>query len=121
MDYPGHVIMPVKLASAIDLTKVIWQAAFKSDISKLRCFPGACIVYRRFVLSYEKISRPLTEMIRKDMYQDWDNQTEEQVAALEKLKDCLVKPPFLSLPMGYRPFMIDKEVSGYALGAVLLQ
>lgn len=84
-------------------------------------FLGACNVYRRFVEGYEKVSRPLTEILWKDAEMDWENPTADKVAAFEILKEIISSPPVMSLPKANRPLLFDTDASNYAIVTVFLQ
>ena len=119
--YLGHVITPGKLSVATKPTEAFAKAIFPTGLTQLRSFLGAANVYRRFIRNYAHVAKPLSSMLKKDLKIDWQSPTSAQLEAFETLKNQLVKPPILSLPMKGRPFMIDTDASGYQLGAALLQ
>ena len=121
VNYLGHVILPRKLAIAKESTKAIEEATFPRDLTQLRSFLGACNVYRRFIKGFAKIAHPLHQMLTKEGAPNWLNPTEKQRSAFDSLKEALVRPPVLALPVAGRPFMIDTDASAYQVGATLLQ
>lgn len=64
-----------KLAGAMEPTNGLRKAPFPPVLTKFRSFLADRIVYRLFVHAYLKIEIPLTEMLRKDKNQNWDNPT----------------------------------------------
>ena len=73
VEYLGHVITPGRLSVANDAkdTCAVREATFHGSITQLRGFIGACNVYRRFVKDYSKIASPLSDMLRKNVGNDW--------------------------------------------------
>lgn len=60
-------------------------------------------------------------MLKDRAEPDWAKLSAEQVASLEDLKSALLKKSVLEVLKRYRPFMVDTDVSKYAMGATLLQ
>lgn len=83
-------------------------------------FLGACNTYWRFIKGYEKTSRALSNILRKDCDPDWESPTDEKQHAFETLKVKHVSKSSLALPKANHPTMIDTDERRYAVGAVLL-
>ena len=64
------------------------------------------------------MSRPLTQLTKKDAQWHWGTNEEN---AFQSLKQCLVSTPILKQADETKPFIIRTDASSYALGAVLLQ
>ena len=81
---------------AVDLTKIkAMQGWPKPTNVKLLCaFLGLMGYYRKFVKDYEKISTPLTSLLKKDVFQ-WLDKT---FAIFDKLKVAMMMTPVLKLP-----------------------
>ena len=113
--------MPYPDAKAIEAVRV---STFPKHPTAMKSFLGACNVYRRFIKAFAKTSTPLTDMLKKDSGTEWGEDlepTKEQRHAYETLKEALISPPILALPVRGRPYMIDCDASAYAIGVVLLQ
>ena len=126
VEYLGFRIRPGTLGACRDASamKAIRDAKFPTTPTIMKSFLGACNVYRRFVKGFASVSTPLTDMLKKESGTEWGpdlEPTEEQREAFQRLKDALVRPPVLALPVRNRPYMIDCDASAYAIGVVLLQ
>lgn len=78
---------------------------------------GLAGYYRRFIKHYGVISRPLTELLKKDGFQ-WSNKAEE---AFNKLKAALTSTPVLALPNSLLIFIVETDACDYGIRAVLMQ
>ena len=74
--------------------------------------------YRRFIKDFSKISRPLTNILQKDIPFVFDDDCEE---AFEILKKALITSPIVQPPDWNLPFEIMCDASDYDVGAVLGQ
>lgn len=63
------------------------------------------------------ISRPLTKLLKKGNFK-WGEEAEE---AFQKLKEAMGAVPTLGLPNFNEPFILETDVCGVSIGAVLVQ
>ena len=85
---------------------------------ELQTFLGFCNYYRRFIKDYAVFSEPLTPMLKNENKFRW---TEQSKAMFYKLKDCLITPPILALPIADGQYILDTDASHNSIGAVLSQ
>ena len=81
-------------------------------------FHWSCWFYMRFIKDFSKISRPLTNLLQKDIPFVFDD---DCVEAFEILKKALITAPIVQPPDWNLPFEIMCDASDYAVGAVLGQ
>ncbi|GJV21609.1 reverse transcriptase domain-containing protein [Tanacetum coccineum] len=83
-----------------------------------RSFLGLAGYYRRFIVNFSKIAKPLTLLTQKNQKYEWGGKEEE---AFQTLKNNLCDAPILSLPDGIEDFVVYCDASNQALGCVLMQ
>jgi hypothetical protein len=81
----GHVISPEGIA--VDPGKVRNVLDWKppKSVHQVRSFLGLACYYRRFILNFFKISKPITELLKKDTKYVWSNNCDEAFQTLKKL------------------------------------
>ncbi|KAK1662136.1 hypothetical protein QYE76_050295, partial [Lolium multiflorum] len=109
----GHKIF--ERGIEVDRAKVeaIEKMPYPRDVKGIRSVLGHAGFYRRFIKDFSKISKPLTNLLQKDVPFVFDDDCKE---AFETLKKALVEPPDWNLP-----FEIMCDASDFAVGAVLGQ
>ncbi|MCP3666837.1 MAG: hypothetical protein GY696_30815, partial [Gammaproteobacteria bacterium] len=104
-----------------DLEKVLAVREFPVPKTKtdLKSFLGLASYYRRFILGFAKIAKPLTDALHGDAKMvDW---TLECQVAFDQLKSTLTEAPVLAYPDLEKPFVIETDGSKLGLGAILAQ
>jgi hypothetical protein len=113
----GHVIL--KGGIYVDPSKVQDVLSWKSpmSVSDIRSFLRLAGYYRRFIEGFSKISKPMTELLRKDKQFEWMPTCE---ASFQELKKQLTTTPVLVMLDMEKPFSIYCDASGQGLGCVLM-
>jgi hypothetical protein len=81
-------------------------------------FMGLVDYYRRFIPNFSKISKPITELLKKGNKYVWSKECDE---AFQTLKKLLTTSPVLAQPDIAKPFDIYCDTSGTGLGCILMQ
>jgi len=88
------------------------------DVHSIRAFIGIASWYRKFILGFSSIARPLIHLTKKDTPWDFN---EECKAAFKQLKEMLVSPPILAHFVYGRITRIYVDASLKGLGIVIAQ
>jgi hypothetical protein len=118
MDYLGVILEkgitrmdPIKIAGIKN-----WPHPPKLRTSDL--FWVFAIFIDRFIRGFAHIARPLNELTRKEAEWTW---TSRHQKAFDDLRDRVTSEPVLAHPELDKPFELEVDASGFAVGAVLLQ
>jgi hypothetical protein len=114
----GHVISLERIT--VDPGKVRDVLNWKPPISvtQVRNFLGLADYYRRFILNFSKILKPITELLKKGNKYVWSKDFEE---AFKTLKKLLTTSPVLAQLDIAKSFDVYCDAFGTGLGCVLMQ
>jgi hypothetical protein len=93
-----------------------WPAP--KTVKQVRSFLGFANFYRKFIGHYAEITKPLTNLTRKDLKFEW---TDECNKAFNELKERFLEEPILRMPDTTKQFVLETDASKWATGAVLKQ
>ena len=93
-----------------------WERPKK--LTQVRSFTAFSNYYRKFVKNFAEVAKTLYTLTSKAVKFTWEKEHEE---AFQLLKTRLLQAPVLAFPNFRHPFVIDKDASETALGAVLSQ
>ena len=87
-------------------------------VTKLRAFLGLASFFRKFILGFSEIVRPLNELLKKgaNVVRDWSKAHDE---AMDLIKEKLSTAPVLTHDDGRSQLELQTDASGKGLGAVL--
>jgi hypothetical protein len=89
-----------------------------TTVKQVRSFLGFCNFYRAFIPKFSDIARPLNDLTKKNYQWRWET---SQQNMFEELKHICAKEPVLRAPDWNKPFIMETDASGYALGVVIAQ
>jgi len=118
IDYLGVILE--KGMTRMDPTKIsgIKDWPIPKTVTDVRSFLGFCNFYQAFIQGFADIARPLNQLTKKEQVWEW---TDKQQCAFDALWTHVTEEPILSQPELDKPFELEVDASGFALGAVLLQ
>ena len=87
-------------------------------MTEVRSFVGACQYVRKFIRNFSMIAAPLHGLTKASTKFVWGAKHED---AFKTLKRKITTALVLALPNLQRPFELECDASGHALGAVLMQ
>ena len=118
MDFLGYKLSHKGIQVNPSKTAAISKMMAPKSKKGVKAFVGMCSFYRKFIKGFAEISRPLTNLMKKDVRFKWGNQ--EQIA-FETLKTKLLTPPILAHPDLKKPFTLTTDASDFCIAAVLAQ
>ncbi|GJU07031.1 putative mitochondrial protein [Tanacetum coccineum] len=117
VEYLDHVISKEGVSTEPNKVRVMQDWPTPTTLKQLRGFLGLIGYYIRFIKWFASLSRPLTQLLKKNAFK-WNLEAQ---LSFEALKKAMVEAPVLGLPDFNEPFMIETDASGVGLGAVLQQ
>jgi hypothetical protein len=118
VSFLGHVVSPEGIAVDLGKVKEVLEWKPPTTVSEVQSFLGLGGYYRRFILNFSKIVRPITELLKKGNKYLWSETCDE---AFEHLKRLLTTSLVLVQPDTTKPFDVYCDASGTGLGGVLMQ
>lgn len=118
VSYLGHTITDQGVKPNPDKIKAVQEFPQPKCPRDIKSFMGLVSYYRRFIPNLSKIAKPLTNLLKKDVPFNWQN---EHQLAFEQLKNCLTTAPILSYPDFTKPFVLTCDASNFAISAILSQ
>jgi hypothetical protein len=88
------------------------------SVHQVQSFLGLASYYRRFIPNFSRISKPITDLLKKGNKYVWSKDCDQVFRTLKKL---LTTSPVLAQLDITKPFDIYCDASGTGLGCVLIQ
>jgi hypothetical protein len=107
----GISVNPSKVQEVMD-----WKPP--KFVHQIRSFLGFMGYYRRFIPDFSRITKPMTELLKKGVKFVWSEACEK---AFHTLRQHLTSAPVLVQPDNSKPFEVFCDASGTGLSCVLVQ
>lgn len=118
LKYLGYVVNEKGLLVDPEKVEAIINIPPPRSVKEVRRVVGLASWYRRFVPNFSTLTSPLTNLLKKNVRFNWDENCQR---ALDDIKNHLISAPVLTCPNFDLPFVIQTDASDYGLGAVLSQ
>ncbi|KAF8751601.1 hypothetical protein RHS01_08304 [Rhizoctonia solani] len=89
-----------------------------TKVKEVQSFLGFANFLRRFVANFSHMARPLHNLVKKDTTWNWGPKEQE---AFQGLKDAITNAPVLCHADPDKPYFLETDASGAALGSILSQ
>jgi hypothetical protein len=113
--YSGHVINRNRVAPETSKITVIEEFPRPQTVKDVRAFLGLSGYNWGVIRNYAAMSRPLTQLIKKDEEFAWTDQQQ----AFDNHKAALTSDSVLAHPRFDQPFNLSTDASDYAISAIL--
>ncbi|GJV76398.1 putative reverse transcriptase domain-containing protein [Tanacetum coccineum] len=118
VEFLGHVIDSEGIHVDPDKIESVKYWASPKSPMEISQFLGLAGYYRRFIVGFLKIAKPMTKLTQKKVKFVWGD---KQEAAFQLLKQKLCSAPILALLEGSKDFIAYCDASKKGLDAVLMQ
>jgi hypothetical protein len=116
--YLGFIVGGGELQVDPAKVHVITEWPRPRTVTDVRSFMGACQYLRKFIQNFSLLASPLHSLTKANQAFVWTKAHED---TFQLLKRKISEAPVLALPDLQKPFEIEGDASGYAMGAVLMQ
>ncbi|CUA75312.1 Transposon Tf2-7 polyprotein [Rhizoctonia solani] len=118
VEYLGIMISPEGISIEKGKVEAIQNWPTLKTRKQVQSFLGFANFLRRFVPDFSRMSRPLNDLIPKDRVWQWGDKEEK---GFMDIKRALCKALVLRHPDPEKPYFLETDASGVAMGAVLSQ
>jgi hypothetical protein len=110
------VVSPEEIVVDPGKVKEVLEWKPRMTVSEVRSFLRLAGYYRRFILNFFKITKPITELLKKGDKYVWSEACDE---AFKLLKKLFTTSPVLAQPDTTKMFDVYCDASGTGLGVLM--
>lgn len=114
----GHVVCKDGVKPNPDKISVINNYPIPKNTTEIKRFLGLLGYYRKFIPDFARITKPMTQCLKKGSKIVYD---QNYISCFEHCKTLLTNDPILQYPDFTKEFLLTTDASNVALGAVLSQ
>ncbi|CAK1604464.1 unnamed protein product [Parnassius mnemosyne] len=116
--YLGHIISKGGIKPNPSKISAIEKYPLPKTAKEIKQFLGLIGYYRKFIPDFARITKPLTQCLKKGRKITLDT---DYINCFEKCKTLLTKDPILQYPDFNKEFILTTDASNVAIGAILSQ
>jgi Reverse transcriptase (RNA-dependent DNA polymerase)./Integrase core domain. len=117
--YLGHLISEKGTKPNPNKITAVKIYPIPKTTKEIKAYLGLLGYYRKFIPNFAKLTKPLTNCLKKGNKIDINDENYKQ--SFEESKTLLINAPILQYPDFEKTFTLTTDASNYALGAVLSQ
>ncbi len=114
----GFVIRPGEIGMEPEKITAVRDWPTPRSVKEVRSFIGFTNFYRTFIKGYGEIASPLYDLTKKNVPFEWADKHEK---AFQTLRQRVTESPVLREADPDKPFEVETDASGFAMGAQLGQ
>ena len=118
ISFLGHLVSAVGVRIDPERTWAIREFPCPRDVKVISRFVGMANFYHKFIPHFADVAAPLNALRKKGVKFQWDTPQQD---AFDTWKKLISQPPILRMADFSKPFILQTDASGVALGAVLSQ
>jgi hypothetical protein len=118
VDYLGLVISPQGISMEEKKVQAVKEWPTPQNVKQVQLCLGFTNFLHCFVPNYSTLARPLHNHTHKDAKWEWGPKEQE---SFEMIKEAICQRPVLAHPNPNKPYFLETDASGAAMGAVLSQ
>ena len=118
VEFLGHIVSQDGIAMDPKKVESISQWPRPTCVKDVQSFLGLANYYRKFIPDFSGVCIPLTNLLKKDLAFQWTDRCEQ---AFADLKSLFSRAVILAFPDVSKPFVVETDASGFALGGILSQ
>ena len=118
VEFLGHVVTPDGIKPNKKKIAAIQKYRIPKTQREIKSFLGLLGYYRKFIKNFAKITKPMTQCLKKDGKVE---HTKEFIDCFNTCKNILTSEPVLAYPDFSKPFELTTDASNYAISGILSQ